>query len=182
MAFSWIFHANFEAGTNAEWDSESDTDGIIDFPHYSELARFPWSTCTPYSGAYCARIVPAGGTNDATLTEADINIANTVASHFHFNLWWGPDFDATVDDTFVLLELQETGSSPVAGEAPRQGATRCPKAGPSRRSFPWPRPRSPSGPRRRLSSSPKPNARPSRPRMRATWPGCSAPNARHETA
>ncbi len=113
MAFPWIFHSNFEAGTNAEWDSESDTDGIIDFPHYSELARFPPSTSTPYSGAYCARIVPAGGSNDATLTEADIDIANTVTSHFHFNLWWGPDFDATADDTFVLLELQETGSSPV---------------------------------------------------------------------
>jgi len=113
MAFPWIFHSNFEAGTNAEWDSESDTDGIIDFPHYSELARFPWSTCTPYWGAYCARIVPAGGTNDATLTEADINVADTVTSHFHFNIWFGPDFVATADDTFVLLELQGAASAVV---------------------------------------------------------------------
>ena len=46
MAFPWIFHANFEQGTNAEWDSE--TDGAsptqLDFPHYTELARFPGST------------------------------------------------------------------------------------------------------------------------------------------
>ena len=30
MAFPWIFHDNFELGTNAGWDSESDTDGIIE--------------------------------------------------------------------------------------------------------------------------------------------------------
>ena len=123
MAFPWITHKNFEAGTNAEWDSEQDTDGIIDFPHYSELALSPWSTAAPYWGAYCARIVPAGGTNDATLTEADINIANTVASHFHFNLWFSTDFDATADDTFVLLELQETGSSPVVSLGARYVAS-----------------------------------------------------------
>lgn len=106
MAFPWIFEAQFEAGTNADWDSEADTDGILDFPHYSELARFPWSNATPYLGAYCARIVPAGGTNDATLTEADINIADTVTSHFRFSVWFSPDFDATADDTFALLELK----------------------------------------------------------------------------
>lgn len=110
MAFPWIFHANFESGDNSEWDSESDTDGILDFPHYSELARFPWSTATPYSGAYCMRIAPSGGTNDATLTEADINIANAGTSHFKFDVWFSPDFDATVDDTFALLELQGSGS------------------------------------------------------------------------
>lgn len=111
MAFPYIFHSNFEAGTNAEWDSESDTDGIIDFPHYSELALSPWSTAAPYWGAYCARIVPAGGTNDATLTEADINIASGVTSHFSFNLYFGNDFTATSDDTFVLLELQGAASA-----------------------------------------------------------------------
>ena len=113
MAFPYIFAANFESGDLTEFDSQSDTDGILDAAHYSELARLPFSTCTPYSGAYCARIVPAGGTNDATLVEADINIADTVTSHFHFNLWWGPDFDATADDTFVLLELQGAASAVV---------------------------------------------------------------------
>ncbi|MCP4900120.1 MAG: hypothetical protein GY906_24380 [bacterium] len=111
MAFAWIAHSNFEGGSNAEWDSEADTDGILDFPHYSELARWPWSTSTPYSGAYCARIKPAGGTNDATLTEADINIANTATSYFHFNVWFGPDFDATANDTFQLFELQGAASA-----------------------------------------------------------------------
>lgn len=123
MAFPWIFHANLESGDNSEWDSESDTDSILDFPHYSELAQVPDSTSTPFSGAYCARIVPAGGTNDATLTEADINIANTVTSHFHFNLWFSTNFDATSDDTFVLLELQETGSSPVVSLGARYVAS-----------------------------------------------------------
>ena len=109
MAFAWIFHSNFESGSNAEWDSESDSDGVLDFPHYSELARFPDSTATPYSGAYCMRIVPAGGSADSTLAEADINIANATESWFHFNLWFGPDFDATANDTFALLELLGSG-------------------------------------------------------------------------
>ena len=109
MSFPWIFASNFEGGVLTEWDSETDTDGILDAAHYTELARFPFANHTPYSGAYCARIVPAGGTNDATLTEADINISNTATSHFSFNILFASDFDATSDDTFALLELQGSG-------------------------------------------------------------------------
>ena len=109
MAFPFIFHANFEGGSNAEWDSEADTDGVLDFPHYSELARSPMPNHTPFSGAYCMRVVLNGGTNDATLTEADINVGSSVTNHFAFNLLIGDDFDATVNDTLVLLELQGAG-------------------------------------------------------------------------
>ena len=113
MAFPYIFHANFEAGDNSEFDSEADTDGILDFPHYSALSNIPFPGHVPYSGAYCMRIAPAGGTNSATLTEADINIADTDTGHFAFNVLFAQNFDATADDTFPLLELHGSGSEVV---------------------------------------------------------------------
>ena len=113
MAFPYIFHANYESGDNSEWDSESDSDGVISFPHYSTLARLPWSRALPYSGAYCMQIKPVGGSADTTLTEADINIASGITSYFRFDLYFGNDFAATADDTFVLLELQGTGPAVV---------------------------------------------------------------------
>lgn len=107
MSFPYIFASNFEAGTNAEWDSESDggTPAILDFPHYTELARSPWSNATPYSGAYCMRILTVGGTTKGTLTEGGINIANTVTNSFRFDILFGNDFAFTVDDTCTLLDL-----------------------------------------------------------------------------
>lgn len=104
MAFPYIFHSNFEAGTNGEWDSESST-AILDFPHYTALARSPGSNSTPYSGAYCMRIKTAGGTTKATLTEGDINIADTVTNSFRFDVYFGEDFAFTADDTCTLLDL-----------------------------------------------------------------------------
>ncbi len=113
MAFPYIFHSNFEAGTNAEWDTESDSDGVITYPHYSALAGIPWSRAAPFSGAYCMQIKPAGGSADSTLAEADINIASGITNYFRFDLYFGNDFAATADDTFVLLELLGTGPATV---------------------------------------------------------------------
>ena len=76
MAFPYIFKANFEGGTNGEWDSESDTGSRLDFPHYSELARIP-GLAMPYRGARCMRVdLTTGQTNDHTVTEGDIDIAD----------------------------------------------------------------------------------------------------------
>ncbi len=111
MAFPYIFHSNFEAGSNAEWDSESDSDSVISYPHYSALAMLPWSMAAPYSGAYCMQIKPAGGSADSTLTEADINISNSTTNYFRFDLYFGTDFAATVTDTIVLLELEGSGNA-----------------------------------------------------------------------
>jgi hypothetical protein len=103
VAYPYIFHANFEAGSAAEWDSETDDNSLLDFPHYSTLAALPYRA-TPFSGAYCARLVL--GTSDAVLTEADCNIVDTATSYFHFNLFFSSEFDATENDTFALLELK----------------------------------------------------------------------------
>ena len=113
MSFPWIFHANFEAGDNSEWDSESDTDGVLDFPSYRELARFPFAHHAPFSGAYCMRVALAGGSNDATLAEADINIADTATSHFSFDMLIASDFTGTANDTIPILELLGTGPATV---------------------------------------------------------------------
>ncbi len=108
MAFPWIFEANFSGGTNGEWDSESDTGSKLSFPHYSDLARLPWAECAPYRGAYCGMIdLRTGDTNDHTLTEGDIDIADAATRYFRFYLWLAPDFAATADDSFNILELQQ---------------------------------------------------------------------------
>lgn len=110
MAFPWIFEANFERGDNSDWDSETDTAAQLDFPHYSELARFPWPTATPYSGAYCMRVALTGGTADAFVLEGDINIAANATRYIKFDMWLSPDFTGTADDTINLFELQDTNN------------------------------------------------------------------------
>lgn len=109
MAFPWIFESNFEQGTNGEWDSESDTGSLLDFPHYSTLAMVPGAP-TPYRGAYCMRI-KCGDTNDHTLTEGDIDIADAGTAYFRWYLFASSDFTATADDTFNIFELQQAGGT-----------------------------------------------------------------------
>lgn len=107
MAFPFVFESNFEGGTNGEWDSEADTGSVLDFPHYSVLARYPWASWAPYRGAYCLRIEAAGGTADATLTEGDIDIADGASRYFRFYVNFSPTFTGTANDTFNLFELQQ---------------------------------------------------------------------------
>lgn len=109
MAFPYVFHSNFEAGSNAEWDSESDTGSLLDFPHYSTLARVS-GVGMPFGGAYCMRVV-CGDTNDHTLTEGDIDIADAATGYFRFYLHASTDFTATADDTFNIFELQQGGGT-----------------------------------------------------------------------
>ena len=109
MAFPFIFHSNFAAGSEAEWDSETDVELLLDFPHYSELARIP-GMGMPYSGAYCMRIRP-GDTADHTLTEGDIDIADGSTAFFRFALFASNDFTGTADDVFSIFELQQGGGT-----------------------------------------------------------------------
>lgn len=109
MAHPWIFESNFEAGTNAEWDSETDTGSLLDFPHFSKLAR--WERVgMPYHGAFCMR-VQMGDTNDHTLIEGDIDIADTVTRYSSFYLNIALDAGATSDDTFNIYEVQGTANA-----------------------------------------------------------------------
>lgn len=111
MAFPWIFHSNFESGSNAEWDSETDTGSKLDFPHYSQLAMVPCAPA-PFRGAYCMRIdLSSGDTNDHTLTEGDIDIADAGTAYFRFYLFVSSNFTATADDVFNIFELQQAGGT-----------------------------------------------------------------------
>lgn len=109
MTFPFTFESNFEQGTNAEWDTETDTASQLDFPHYSTLAKLPWHTAAPFRGAYCMRLALTGGTADATLTEGDIDIALDENQFVRFMIWISPDFTGTANDTLTLLELQSAG-------------------------------------------------------------------------
>ena len=109
MAFPYIFADNFETGSNANWDSESDTGGVMDFPHYSTLAGVP-GLPAPYRGAYCLR-VKLGNTNDAVLIEGDIDIADTVTRYSSFNLFISKDQAATATDIINIYEVQGTANA-----------------------------------------------------------------------
>jgi len=113
MAFPFVFHSNFEAGTNAEWDSESDTGSKLDFPHYSQLAAVP-GLAAPYEGAYCMRVdlVP-GDTNDHVIVEGDIDIATGVTRWFRWAMYVSPNFQATANDNFSIFELQQAAGTQV---------------------------------------------------------------------
>ena len=114
MAFPFIFESNFEAGGIAEWaGGETDTETQLDVAHYSELARYPWPTCQPYSGAYALRAVLSGGTADAFIKSTTIAAAADLHTYIAFRVWFSPSFTGTANDTFVLLELQETGNAPM---------------------------------------------------------------------
>lgn len=110
MSFPYTFESNFEAGSNAEWDSETDTQSKLDFPHYTQLARYPWSGFSPYRGAYCAR-VQTGGITDAYLTEADCDISVGGTAWFKFAVYFADDFTGTGNDTFEFLKLMQDGGT-----------------------------------------------------------------------
>lgn len=113
MAFPYIFESNFEQGTNGEWDSESDTGSKLSFPHYSQLARYDASVIgpiAPFRGAYAAEW-DLGDTNDHTLIEGDIDIADGATRYLRFYLFLGKDLRCTADDTFPIFEHQGTANA-----------------------------------------------------------------------
>lgn len=109
MAFPFIFEENFELGTLGDFDSETDTGSRLDFVHYSTLSTLQ-GLPAPFRGAYCMRVV-AGDTNDHTLTEGSIDIADGSTAFIRFYLYASRDFTATADDTFNIFEFQQAGGT-----------------------------------------------------------------------
>ena len=107
MAFPYIYSASFDTGDATEWSGgETDTGALLDFPHYTDLAAIPGASA-PYRGAYCMRIQP-GDTNDHTVLEAAIDIADAATAFVRFALYISTDFAATADDDFNIFEWQQT--------------------------------------------------------------------------
>ncbi len=115
MAFPYVFEANFELGTNADFDSEADSDAVLSFPRYDTLASINRNRgaggYTPYTGAYCVMIRLNGGTNPATVEAGDMNIAANTTNYIHFNILFGLDFQGTADDTCGILKLETAGDT-----------------------------------------------------------------------
>jgi hypothetical protein len=111
VAFPFIFESNWEGGVGTEWDSETDTAGKMDFPHYSTLTRTDVvGSVAPFRGAHCMRVVMSG-TDDAILIEGDIDIADTVTRYSRFYLLVGNDVSATANDTWNIYEVQGTANA-----------------------------------------------------------------------
>jgi hypothetical protein len=112
---TYIFSDSFESGSAAAWDvAESDTDSQLDFPHYSELARFP-GIAMPAHGAYCARWTMGAVTGDATIGDASITIADGETIWVRFSIWISPDTAtlSTANDSVPILEFQRTTANAV---------------------------------------------------------------------
>lgn len=109
MAFPFAFEESFEVGTLGGFNSETDTQGKLDFPHYAVLAGNPCCD-VPWRGAYCMRINLALGTADALLAELegfDVN-ANT-AAHLRFYFFAGTDLVMAASDALTLLLWESAG-------------------------------------------------------------------------
>lgn len=112
MAFPYIFESNFEQGTNAEWDSESDTGSKLSFPHYSTFINRSDFKTVPFRGAYCAMWdLTTGDTNDHTVTAGAMDIADQGTAYFRWYMYVSRNFTATADDTFNIFELQQAGGT-----------------------------------------------------------------------
>lgn len=104
MAFPFLFTEAFDSGGRGLFDAETDTDSILDFPHYSALARFGMA---PYRGAYCLRVRNGTGTNDAFVREdAGFDTAQNVTIVFRWRFFLGRDFTMADTNKFSMVELE----------------------------------------------------------------------------
>lgn len=109
MAFPWLFYENFELGTKGGFDTETDTGSLLDVVHYADAAKDP-NSLMPFRGAFVLRN-KLGDTNDHTLTEGDIDIADAGTAYFRWYMGLSKDFRFTADDTFNIFELQQAGGT-----------------------------------------------------------------------
>ena len=120
MAFPFVSETNFETGTLGSFDAEADTESRLDFPHYSELARFPHThTAMPWRGAYCMRVKLE---NDGTPADAYVQetgswdmTAGTNDLYVQFMVWISPDTVMANSDEFALLQFWSSTNTVEAG-------------------------------------------------------------------
>lgn len=106
MAYPWLQQETFDDGTRGGFDSETDAGGILDFPHYGELARFGMA---PWQGAHALRLRLSG---DATANIAETDGFDTAAAgviYIWFPLLIGADLSLAASDTVILFSLDSAG-------------------------------------------------------------------------
>lgn len=105
MAFPWLSECTFDDGTSGHFDTESDGDSRLDFPHYGALSKVPGDPI-PYRGAYCARVDLSVGTTDAYLQETgswDTALDGTI--YFRFYFYVSSDITMTDTNEFGIFQL-----------------------------------------------------------------------------
>lgn len=113
MAFPFVFESNFEQGTNAEWTSETDVAGILNYRHYTWLGRYQpdkVGPIAPWRGAYVAEWDLVGDTSDHTLISSSIVIADTTTLWMRMLLFLGKDLTGATD-VFNIYEHQGTANA-----------------------------------------------------------------------
>lgn len=109
MAHPWIDEDNFEHGsvTGGHWTAETDTDGVVDVPHYSELARdnLAGANAMPFRGAYCLRVLLNGGTNPSLLASTNVTQAAANVGFHRFMFQIGTDVAFSADDILNIAQL-----------------------------------------------------------------------------
>jgi hypothetical protein len=110
MAFPWTFQENFESGTKGDFNSESDTNGVLNFRNYKKLARTYANNPVPFRGAYALEVDLNGATTDQYVQEDDgfdVSLSSTL--YVMFTLFVTTDLVMAASDRFTLFTMQSTG-------------------------------------------------------------------------
>ena len=117
MAFPYTTIADFEDGTLGHFDSETDTNSALDFPHYTDLARTP-GLPMPYRGAYCLRVDLATATTDGAWLQETASwncTVNTEDIYIRIKFWLSPDAAMSDSDVVKLIALASAGATEAVG-------------------------------------------------------------------
>jgi len=114
MAFPYTTFNTFEDGTLGHFDVETDDDGRLDFPHYTELARQP-RVGMPYRGAYCMRVQLAGfSATGAYVQETGSWLLTTGTDELYlrFKLFVSNDIVMNNGNEFVICQFASGAVTP----------------------------------------------------------------------
>jgi hypothetical protein len=109
MTFPYLFDANFEGGTTAEFSSEVDTDSKLSVMHYSTLARHPSRLEIPYAGAYALHVDLSLGTADAYVQATTGVTLAAAATAWIRVLFYAKGLVMAANDRFTILAMQSVG-------------------------------------------------------------------------
>jgi hypothetical protein len=106
MAFPYLSEESFESGTRGDFDAEQDDSVRLDFPHYTDLARYP-GLAMPWRGAYCMRVDLALGTSDDAYVQENDDwdmTSGTDDLYGRFMLWIDPNIVMADTNEFSVLQ------------------------------------------------------------------------------
>lgn len=107
MAFPWVNQETFDDGTRGNFDSETDADSILDFPHYKALAA---QGLSPWQGAHALRVRLSGTSTGFIQEDADFDLALDAAA---FSVWFpvliAADFTLSDGNAVILFAMQSAG-------------------------------------------------------------------------